>query len=102
MTAPDAAEQLRALAGRVRRNVPRSGDPERFHIEASEIARGLIDIAEGLRPSTHAERTQGRMGDIRDDKTKTGPIPCIPTASGRRVALQQTRKPFAIHVENYE
>ncbi|HEX4237715.1 MAG TPA: hypothetical protein VHZ64_07230 [Xanthobacteraceae bacterium] len=41
----DVAEQLRALARRVRHNVPHHRDPERFHVEKSEIEHALGRLA---------------------------------------------------------
>lgn len=38
-------DELKQLASRVDRNVPRHGDPEAFHVEKSEIARELRRIA---------------------------------------------------------
>jgi hypothetical protein len=43
-------EKLRELAVRVDRNVPRHGDPERFHIEKSEIANELKNMAKVKSP----------------------------------------------------
>ena len=43
--ATDAAT-LKALAKRVMDNVPRHRDPEHFHVEKSEIAKTLNEIAE--------------------------------------------------------
>jgi hypothetical protein len=44
----DLAAKLRALAERVRRNVPLRRDPERFHIEKSCIAQDLEHLANRL------------------------------------------------------
>jgi hypothetical protein len=41
----DIAAYLRALAGRVRRNVPLRSDPERFHVEKSCICQDLEHLA---------------------------------------------------------
>jgi hypothetical protein len=42
----DWPERLRDLARRVERNVPNGGDPERFHVDKSEIADDLRRIAQ--------------------------------------------------------
>lgn len=54
MTAPVESQQLRDLSRAVRRLGPDSRDPERFHIEKSEIATRLADLAtrlERVRPA---------------------------------------------------
>jgi hypothetical protein len=48
MTDPPDAQQLRNLAQAVRRLGPDHRDPERFHVEKSEIAGKLADLAERL------------------------------------------------------
>jgi hypothetical protein len=46
-----AAEQLRDLSRQVRRLVPDRRDPERYHIEKSEIAARLVRLARKLEAS---------------------------------------------------
>jgi hypothetical protein len=40
-------EKLKQLAGRIDRNVPHYGNPERFHEEKSEIKSELMRMSEG-------------------------------------------------------
>lgn len=100
MTPADAAAALRALVDRVRRNVPLNADPERFHLEKSEIARGLLDLADAIAPGSIR---QGRVDGAR---------PKPPVVAGRRrvtvtteiiagrvVAVQRRRMPFSVYVE---
>jgi hypothetical protein len=86
----DAAEQLRALAERVRRNVPRRRDPERFHMESSEIARGILDIAGTLSFDREPAPRKAASGRLATEVTIIG---------GRRIVVQ-SRKPFAICADN--
>ena len=53
----DVAEALRALAKRVRHNVPTGHNPERFHIEKSEIEGALSRLAKRLDGGGRARRT---------------------------------------------
>lgn len=80
----DLAAELRALASRVRRNLPDRHDPERFHEELSEIAHCLGALANGLRPIGPAPK--GR------------PEVVTTVVNGRRIAVQRQRLPFAIFV----
>jgi hypothetical protein len=43
-------EKVHELANRVSRNVPDRHNPESFHIEKSEIAAELRDLAEKIKP----------------------------------------------------
>jgi hypothetical protein len=58
----DVAAELRALALRVRHNVPDRHDPERFHVEKSEIERKLGSIA--ARYEDNPRRGRERHRDI--------------------------------------
>lgn len=100
MNAERAAEQLRALASRVRRNHPMRNDPERFHIEVSEIAHELADIAEWLVPcrSGRVERANGGQAKVTPIRGKSRVIVTTEVIAGRRVTVQHRRLPFAIHV----
>lgn len=103
VNAIDAAEQLRALASRVRRNVPVSGDPERFHMEASEIAHDLVLVAEQIVPSTLADRrtrdrTESQMRPVSPTLGRT--VITTTVIAGRRVAVQRRRLPFAVHARD--
>jgi uncharacterized protein (UPF0335 family) len=49
VTLRELRDKLDAIRARIRRNTPRSGDPERFHVEKSEIAKDLTDVIEELR-----------------------------------------------------
>jgi hypothetical protein len=49
-------EQIKDLAGRVDRNVPRHGDPERFHTEKSEISHELKKLGDKLERGSKNER----------------------------------------------
>lgn len=40
---------LQGIVSRIHRNIPRSGNPERFHIEKSEIANDLNRVIKALR-----------------------------------------------------
>jgi hypothetical protein len=40
-------KKLRDLAGRVDRNIPQHANPERFHIEKSEIVDALKSMSRG-------------------------------------------------------
>lgn len=48
---PPAAERLTELANRVRRLSPDRRDPERFHLDKSEIERGLRQLAREVQQS---------------------------------------------------
>jgi hypothetical protein len=82
----DAADQLRALALRVRHNLPGRHDPEKFHIEKSEIERTLLRIAAKFdgrnRPSAKSQRA----------------VVTTEVIAGRRVIVQRPRMPFAIFI----
>lgn len=55
----DLTTRILDLARRVRCNLPRHSDPEEFHAEKSEIARGLEDIATELRPTQVKQSDHG-------------------------------------------
>lgn len=92
----DVAATLRALVDRVRRNVPLGGDPERFHLEKSEIARRMLDLADALapdeRPARSNEPAKARVPGRRQVIVSTMVV------AGRTVAVQRRRAPFAIHI----
>ena len=83
-----AAEQLRALAIRVRRLMPLNRYPERFHEEKSELVHDLTVLADQLggpssKPKRNAFHRQVVVTQI---------------INGRRVIVQSPRKSFAIFV----
>jgi hypothetical protein len=84
----DLAAELRALIRRVRYNIPHRHDPERFHLEKSEIERCLLTLANRLDGSTSASRR----------KARSRVIVTTEVIGGRRVMVQKTRQPFAIFV----
>jgi hypothetical protein len=89
------AEQLDALASRVRRiSPPLAGNPNRFHEERSDVAEAITHHARSLAPRrarTEAVKvsvTEGRLG-----RTVIG----SQVINGRRVLVQK-RQAFAISV----
>jgi hypothetical protein len=82
------AIELRDLAGRVRRNLPRRIDPERFHVELDAIARRLLDLSTELcgREPERSERVV-----IKRRLVRTTAI-----VKGKRVVVER-RRPFAVH-----
>ena len=99
----DAAAKLRALAKRVRHNVPRSGDPERFHIELSEIARGIGVLADEIGQATYDDTRESPVTAGQGRKPTAGRVHTTMSTvvvAGRRVAVQRRRMPFAIFVGN--
>lgn len=85
------AAELRALADRVRRNVPHRRDPERFHTEKSCVCQDIERLARRFeecppRPELRVSRNRLRQ------EVSTQNI------GGRRVTVQRTRAPFAIFV----
>lgn len=44
---------MERLVNRLQRNIPRSGNPERFHIEKSDIVNGLRRAIGALRVGHH-------------------------------------------------
>jgi hypothetical protein len=81
LTPAEAGKRIRALAERVRRLMPMSSDPERFHLEKSEIEADLATLAGEMDP----RRVDARRPP--DSKFTPGEIV---SAKGRRV-LAQTR-----------
>jgi hypothetical protein len=77
---------LRALAKRVCHNVPHRSDPERFHIEKSEIEATLAKLARRFEVEP-----RGRQAPKR-------PVVTTEVIAGRRVIVQKPRPPFAIFV----
>lgn len=102
MSLPDAADKLRALASRVRRNLPLNSDPERFHVEMSVIARAILDVADELDPTARRGRPdQGR--DQPERPTSAGKGRVVVTThtlvvAGKSIAVQRRRLPFSVHV----
>jgi hypothetical protein len=82
----DVAEALRALVRRVRHNVPSGHDPERFHVEKSEIERALAKLADRF-----------DVGPRRRQEPRR-PVITTELIGGRRIMVQKTRMPFAIFV----
>jgi hypothetical protein len=66
--------------------VPHRHDPERFHIEKSEIERALGKLASrfAAEPCKPAQRRHVTVSTLR--------------VNGRAIRVQETRKPFAIFV----
>lgn len=96
MSTADVAAKLRALADRVRRNLPMNGDPERFHLEKSEIARAIINMA---------IRIEAKLAPVapvkpmpRNAKGRTIIRTSTMVIGGRAVTVQQRRPSYAIHV----
>jgi hypothetical protein len=56
ISAAEAAARLRGLADRVGRLKPMSSDPEKFHVDKSEIESELVKLARRLDPRPAAER----------------------------------------------
>jgi hypothetical protein len=77
----DLAAKLRALAGRVRRNVALRRDPERFHVDKSCIAQDLEHLADRL--------DESRFSDYRHRQRRA-----VEVIGGKRVAAQRQRDPF--------
>ena len=71
----DVAEALRGLAKRVR-HVPTGHNPERFHIEKSEIERALSRLAKRLDGGGRSRRTITSM-----------------SVNGRQITVQRRRMP---------
>jgi uncharacterized protein (DUF2252 family) len=80
----DLAAKLRALAERVRRNVPLRRDPERFHVEKSCICQDLEHLAEQFERPTDPQITVSRQR-----RTITSEV-----IGGRRVTVKHKREPF--------
>ncbi len=95
----DVADRLRALAERVRRNVPRRRDPERFHMEAHEIARALLDMAGQASDQAITDRVNRSTPTAAPAQKSTlgRTIVGRETVNGRTVLIQR-RKSFAVHV----
>jgi hypothetical protein len=94
VTPVDVAAGLRALADRVRRNIPLNSDPERFHEEKSEIARGLIDIAEGVSPGGRRASVPVAV-EVSEKRRGRVVAHSVVLVNGRRVTVQARRMPFA-------
>jgi hypothetical protein len=86
----DAAEQLRALALRVRHNLPRRRDPEKFHVEKSDIEKALVTLANKLDGTTERRSKPRRV------------VVTTKVIAGRRVIVQRPRMPFAVFVGGCE
>ena len=87
---PDLAAQLRALASRVRANLPRRSDPEQFHVEKDDIAKALLTIAnaiEGRSDRSYESYANARRVVVTTQSEVIG---------GKRVTVQRRRLPFAI------
>lgn len=85
----DVAADLRALAQRVRYNLPHRHNPEQFHIEKSEIERALRTIANRLDGTSERKAAK---------RAARAPVLTTEIIGGRRIAVQRTRKPFSIFV----
>lgn len=97
MSNADVAAKLRALAARVRNNLPRRNDPERFHIEKDEIARELLSLAVPFEAMSDREQRQAEAVRV----TKGQRVQIITGATvinGKRVTVQRRRMPFAISI----
>jgi glutaredoxin len=57
----DLAAKLRALAERVRRNVPLRSDPERFHVEKACLCQDLEHLARRLEERSTPQLTINRQ-----------------------------------------
>ncbi len=84
----DVADALRALAQRVRQNVPHRRDPERFHVEKSCIAQDLARLAEGIEVGSPPPRR----------RTPRRVVVTTEVIAGRRIIVQKPRMPFSIFV----
>jgi hypothetical protein len=84
----DVAAELRALASRVRRNVPDRHKPERFHEEVSEIAHALHDIAAKM----------GVTPGVAKPKPSRRQVVISTLVNGRRITVQKPRPSFAIFI----
>lgn len=58
----ELAKRIEQVRERVRRNLPRHGDPERFHIELSEITFELTLIARAVSPVRARAEALRRQG----------------------------------------
>jgi hypothetical protein len=85
------AAELRALADRVRRNVPHRRDPERFHVEKSCVCQDLERLARRFEERPPKPELRVTRQRLRQEITAQ-------YIGGRRVTVQRTRAPFAIFV----
>lgn len=90
MEAADLAAELRALAKRVRRNLPLSRNPEKFHEEISGISRALEALAGQAAPAPRDQKPDRPLRQVTASRV----------INGRRVMVQSHRAAFAIFVGN--
>lgn len=90
----DVAAELRALASRVRRNMPDRHNPERFHEEADDIAHSINAIASSLPAECEevpVEPSRRRKAVVVVTRTFV--------VGGKKHREQAPRSPFAICVD---
>lgn len=94
MDAERTAKVLRELASRVRRLMPLNHEPERFHVEKSEIIRDLTSMAEEFAPSPGGRTAEKPVRTANVVMTGTHRI------NGRTVHVERRRRRmgFAISV----
>lgn len=90
------AEELRALAQRVRHLLPSNHSPERFHEDKDEIVHDLVALAGRIvpadkQPPKGKRDTQQGGGERR--------VTVIEVINGKRVEVRKRRPGFAICVE---
>lgn len=90
----EVADKLRDIAARARRlSPPLAHDPERFHIERSDLAAHIDMIAHSISPRGDTV-TSSRMREALRAQADE-----FFTVGKRRYAVQRTRRPYAIVVE---
>ena len=91
------AEQLDALASRVRRiSPPLAGNPNRFHEERSDVAEAIADLARALAPRRARSQSQATKVAVTESRLGRTVIGCQ-VINGRREMVQK-RQAFAISV----
>ena len=91
------AEQLDALASRVRRiSPPLAGDPNRFHEERSDIAQAIVELARSTAPRRPRSQSQAIKVAVTESRLGRTVIGC--QVINGRWEMVQKRQAFAISV----